>query len=111
METLTTLNVYKSLKTEWGMEGYLLNVRYFKGAQCKFRARTATLGINADQERWGARDGACDLCDFGKEDIFHIFFSCSAYADLRQSLFSEIEQHLSSPSKFLGTFYSVFFTF
>lgn len=94
METLSTLSVYKSFKTEFHAEKYLLNVKDFVGAQYKFRARTSTLGLNADQERWGTRDSTCDLCSSEREDIFHIFFSCSFYDDLRQLYFAEIEKYL-----------------
>ena len=77
------------------MEKYLLDVKDFRGAQCKFRARTSTLGLNTDQNRWGTGDSICSLCDSGEEDIFHVFFTCPTYGDLRQLYFAHIERYLA----------------
>ena len=94
LDELPTLDLYKRFKTDTSLENYMLNIRDFNGVKNKFRARTATLGLNNDQERWGVRDSSCDFCGSHREDIFHVFFSCPTYTDIRSDLFYGIEVQL-----------------
>lgn len=92
----SSLAMYERFKLSVSAENYIFNIRDFRGVQLKFKARTATLGLNADRERWGLSDGKCDFCHSAKEDIFHFFFICPLYNDMRQMLFSQIEQQMQN---------------
>ena len=72
-------HLYKLLKSNWGMEGYLRLLKpKLRSAMCKFRMRSHHLPVNAN--RFKATNGTgtiCPLCDSNAVgDEYHYVFVC-----------------------------------
>ena len=87
-----SLQFYSYFNVTHGTQKYLLNLSDFKSSRLKLLARTNCLPINAVLARMHLRpNSVCEACHgIAVEDTDHILFECSAYASIRNELFSKI---------------------
>ncbi len=106
IQSSSKLKLYSSLKTDTGLENYLLHISNVKHRQSLTRLRLSSHSLNVETGRHRKlvrEDRICTLCRNGVEDETHFLITCPFYKDVRNK-FSELfcfSCHLDSPSKVL----------
>lgn len=96
LSNLTTdskLYLYKHLKTDFGIEKYLLNESSFKNRQIitKFRVSDHPLEIEVGRYRNILRENRlCTVCN-DLEDEYHFFLNCNINTHLRKVMFQKLQ--------------------
>ena len=96
IQSCSRLKLYSHLKTEPGLEEYLLHIPNIKHRQSLSRLRLSShsLNIETGRHRKAAReDRICTLCRNGIEDETHFLITCPCYKEIRAKfpdLFSSI---------------------
>jgi hypothetical protein len=96
INSLSSLNLFRFLKTDVNRSEYLANEKYsFHARQLKFKLRTGVLGLGADLSRQHRGSGLCKICG-NFETAKHFIFLCPAYSKLRQVMINDIKSCVGS---------------
>lgn len=84
------LDLYACLKSKFGYENYLDEVKINSHQRALTKLRTSNHRLNVETGRYkrpyiARHERICELCDTGIEDEFHFLFQCPIYREIRKN--------------------------
>ena len=103
VQNMDSLRTYKLLKTDFGCERYLKDIKTssFKQIPVKFRGGLLDLRANSGKfEGLSIERRFCKLCNTAVENEYHFLFVCSYNGSLRKQFLPDYFVNYPSESKF-----------
>ena len=95
INNMSSLKLYRSVRSSQNMASYLCSTAHFKSVQLKFKLRSGILGLGADLHRQKRGDGLCKHCG-SFESARHFVLHCAAYSRVRHDMYLNIKKSVDT---------------